>query len=498
MALYEISPARAPRRRYRWRGRWSLFAFALVVAHAVYLAPPPIEGILADRAERRRRLPSDFVNVWAAGRLALCGHAAAAYDWPTHKLIEGSRRRPCLRRLFRLALSADLFVCRRRSSPCCLIRRLTSPGRSARSSAIWSRSAPSSATASGYLLAAAFPPVLPNFIVGQNGFLTRGLVGGALVLSKRRPIVLPAFCSGCSPTSRISGCCFRSRSRPAAIGGRSVTAGIVAILMAGASWLAFGSESWLAFLGNIGHTSQAFLSDGWADWSKLQTAFGLRVRSAAARRWPGPCRAAVALAAGRDRRDRVAQQHRLTKSRPRRLATGSLAGDAVSLHVRSRRAGGAARVSVPPRPRARIFAQRVDRHRHRLLCLILIFPFVKVPGGACRARPGRGADRAPRVAPRALRRERAAIIAQIAGGAKSPTAARAVALIGLTLALGYLIVLGGAFLKGNFLDRRARPADRQRFRQCLGCRAAGARWRQPAAAYDWTTAQAGRNSRRRP
>ena len=45
--------------------------------------------------------------------------------------------------------------------------------------------------------------------------------------------------------------------------------------MAAASWLAFGSEAWLAFLGNIGHTSQAFLSEGWADWSKLQTAFGL-------------------------------------------------------------------------------------------------------------------------------------------------------------------------------------------------------------------------------
>ncbi len=53
------------------------------------------------------------------------------------------------------------------------------------------------------------------------------------------------------------------------------TAAVVAILIAGASWLAFGSEAWQAFLGNIGHTSQAFLSQGWADWSKLQTAFGL-------------------------------------------------------------------------------------------------------------------------------------------------------------------------------------------------------------------------------
>ncbi len=54
-----------------------------------------------------------------------------------------------------------------------------------------------------------------------------------------------------------------------------VTAGIVAALMALASWAAFGTETWHAFFGNIGHTSQAFLADGWADFAKLQTAFGL-------------------------------------------------------------------------------------------------------------------------------------------------------------------------------------------------------------------------------
>ena len=41
-----------------------------------------------------------------------------------------------------------------------------------------------------------------------------------------------------------------------------ITAGIVATLMAIASWGAFGTETWTAFLANIGHTSQAFLSDG--------------------------------------------------------------------------------------------------------------------------------------------------------------------------------------------------------------------------------------------
>src|ERR1700691_6293602 len=35
-----------------------------------------------------RPVANDFVDVYAAGRLALDGDAAAAYDWPTHKQAE--------------------------------------------------------------------------------------------------------------------------------------------------------------------------------------------------------------------------------------------------------------------------------------------------------------------------------------------------------------------------------------------------------------------------
>jgi arabinofuranan 3-O-arabinosyltransferase len=33
-------------------------------------------------------IPTDFVNVWAAGRLVLDGHPAQAYDWDIQKQIE--------------------------------------------------------------------------------------------------------------------------------------------------------------------------------------------------------------------------------------------------------------------------------------------------------------------------------------------------------------------------------------------------------------------------
>jgi hypothetical protein len=54
-----------------------------------------------------------------------------------------------------------------------------------------------------------------------------------------------------------------------------VSASVTAAVIAVASLAAFGSVTWLAFFASISHTSQAFLSDGWADFGKLQTLFGL-------------------------------------------------------------------------------------------------------------------------------------------------------------------------------------------------------------------------------
>jgi hypothetical protein len=67
-----------------------------------------------------------------------------------------------------------------------------------------------------------------------------------------------------------------------------------------------------------------------------------------------------------------------------------------------------------------------------------------------------------------------------------PQAARYVCLIGLTLALGYLIVLGGTFLKGDFLaDAERRPIAND----FVDVYAAGRLTLDgaPAAAYDWPT-----------
>src|SRR3981189_1953972 len=38
--------------------------------------------------ERGLGIPTDFVNVWSAGRLVLDGHAAQAYDWDIQKQVQ--------------------------------------------------------------------------------------------------------------------------------------------------------------------------------------------------------------------------------------------------------------------------------------------------------------------------------------------------------------------------------------------------------------------------
>jgi hypothetical protein len=53
------------------------------------------------------------------------------------------------------------------------------------------------------------------------------------------------------------------------------SATVTALLIALTSLIAFGAETWVAFVQSIPHTSQAFLSDGWANFGKLQTIFGL-------------------------------------------------------------------------------------------------------------------------------------------------------------------------------------------------------------------------------
>jgi arabinofuranan 3-O-arabinosyltransferase len=297
MALYEISPVQGSGGHAsgaKLARPVELICFALIVVNAVYLAASYVQGTWLI-APNGSGIESDFVNVWAAGRLALAGHAAAAYDWPTHKLMEEVAVGHAFDGYFGWHYPPTfLFVAAALSllpyaAAYALWVFATFPAYLVAIRAIIGDRV-------GYLLAAAFPAVLPNFIVGQNGFLTAGLVGGALLLLEANPIAA-GILLGLLTYKPHLGLLFPIAL---AVGGywrAFFTAAIVAVLMAGASWLVFGGEAWQAFLGNIGHTSQAFLSQGWADWSKLQTAFGLTRTFGGSERLAWIVQAVVSLAA---------------------------------------------------------------------------------------------------------------------------------------------------------------------------------------------------------
>jgi hypothetical protein len=92
----------------------------------------------------------------------------------------------------------------------------------------------------GLLLALAFPVVFTNALVGQNGYLTASLIGGALYLMPTRP-VLSGICLGLLSYKPQYGLLFPLALIAASQWKVFFTAGTVAILLASLSWLAFGT-----------------------------------------------------------------------------------------------------------------------------------------------------------------------------------------------------------------------------------------------------------------
>jgi hypothetical protein len=217
-------------------------------------------------------IPTDFVNVWSAGRLVLDGHPAWAYDWDIQKQVqiavlgqsyEGNFAwhypppflfAASLLALFPYAVAfvgwaAISFV------PYLAVMRAIVGRRSAGAGGGVSRGAHQCA-------------------VGQNGFLTASLIGATLYLLPMRP-VLSGICLGLLSYKPQYGLLFPLVLIAASQWTVFVTAAIVAVVMAALSWLAFGTESWQAFFHWLPMFSQAFLTEGKAPWWKLQSLFAL-------------------------------------------------------------------------------------------------------------------------------------------------------------------------------------------------------------------------------
>ena len=139
-------------------------------------------------------IPTDFINVWSAGKLVGEGHPAFAYDWNIQKQLQVAV----------LGQSYDGNFAWHYPPPFLFVAGMLAQFPYAVAYIGW-------AAVSfipylfmmraivgrwfGLVLAAAFPVVLTNTLVGQNGFLTASLIGGTLYLLPTRP-VLSGICLG--------------------------------------------------------------------------------------------------------------------------------------------------------------------------------------------------------------------------------------------------------------------------------------------------------------
>jgi hypothetical protein len=217
--------------------------------------------------------PTDFVNVWAAGRLVLDGTPALAYDWDIQKKVE----------LAVLGQDFPGYFAWHYPPPFLFVASFLAQFPYAVAYAGWMAISivPYLAVVRGIVgrpfglvLAIAFPMVFSNTLVGQNGFLTAALIGGTLYLMPVRPI-LAGICLGLLSYKPQYGLLFPLVLIAAAQWRVFISAGVTVVVLAFVSWLAFGTESWQAFVHWMPMFSQAFLSEGKATWWKLQSLYSM-------------------------------------------------------------------------------------------------------------------------------------------------------------------------------------------------------------------------------
>ena len=220
-----------------------------------------------------RPIANDFVNVWAAGRLALDGAAPAAYDWTLHRAAE----------VRAVGYDFDGYYGWHYPPPAFFFAAALATLPYLVAAVIWlltTLAAYAAAIAgilglrTGVLFALGFPAAIWNVTAGQNGFLTAALIGGTLGLLERQP-VLAGICLGLLTYKPQFGVLFPivliADRRWLTI----AVAALTAIVLAALSWLVFGNASWEAFVHWAPLSSHALIDQGALDWYRLQSVFAL-------------------------------------------------------------------------------------------------------------------------------------------------------------------------------------------------------------------------------
>jgi hypothetical protein len=246
-----------------------IFVCLYVVAAILYIALSP--GLIDPQG---KPVGTDFMDVWAAGKLALAGEPAAAYDYARHYEIqrqalpwaEGQEapyfgwHYPPLFLLVAAPLALlpygiALAVWMAATLPAYLAAvRAIIPYRR------W------------LLLALAFPAVFVNLGHGQNGFLTAGLFGGGLLLLEQRPVLAGIFFGLLAYKPQfgllLPLVLLADRHWRAFAAATTTTLGASLI-----SYAVFGAEVWRAFFSSLRLTRTYVLEQGATGWEKIQSVF---------------------------------------------------------------------------------------------------------------------------------------------------------------------------------------------------------------------------------
>jgi hypothetical protein len=222
-----------------------------------------------------RPLGTDFAQVWVAGTEVLGGHPGQPFDVDAHVAAQRAFFGPAsdvygwhyppyflavAALLAVLPYTAALAVWQLSTLPLYLAavcRSLHDSGLSRRDVLV---------------AAIAFPAGFVNLTHGQNGFLTAGLLAGALLSLKPRPLLAGLLFASLAykpqfglviPVALIAG-----RHWRALLAGGASLAGLTALTLA-----SFGAEPWLAFRQSLGFTRSVVLEQGNTGWEKIQSVF---------------------------------------------------------------------------------------------------------------------------------------------------------------------------------------------------------------------------------
>lgn len=252
--------------------------FGLVVANVVYLAMLiGNRNWILDR--NSQPIHTDFTSAYAAGRLVLEGHPAAAYDWNLHYAAEDAI----------VAHAPAAYLGWHYPPPFLLIAGLLATLPYAIAFFVWIAATlplylitirAIVGNRIGWLVAGAFPCLMPNIVSGQNGFLTASLVGGVLVLLESQPL-LAGCCLGLLTYKPQFGILFPLVLAAGGYWRTMAAATATAAALTLVTIVMFGAAPWTEFFHWLPLTSRALLSQdhtAWADhteWEKLQSLFAM-------------------------------------------------------------------------------------------------------------------------------------------------------------------------------------------------------------------------------